>query len=152
MSEATITLGDGSTLRKMAEAYLRQRSYSDRGMVARNGMSFNGNVVLDSWKSRGDPYSLANDIPYSAAVRRTEATVASPALISIQNADIYGYVSIGSSTIDSSGITVGANGRVRGVYPGTPGIDTSRVTCDFTASFPDVVPSRCGWISLRCCR
>jgi hypothetical protein len=142
VAQATMTLGDGSQLTKMSECYLQQRSYSDRGMVARNGISFNGNVVIDSWKSR-DPLPTS-DVPYSTAVRRLNATVASPSLISVQQADVYGYVAIGTSTITSAGLTVGANGRIRGVYPGTPGIDTSRVTCDFTASFPDVLPGATG--------
>ena len=147
VAQATITLGDGTTLLKMAEAHLKQRSHFDHGMVAREGITFNGNVAIDSWKSRGDPYSLSNDIPYSTLNRRTEATVATPALIAIQNADVYGYVAIGSSTIDPSGLTVGAQGRVRGAFSGAgsgPGVDPSRVTCNFTASFPDVLPAASG--------
>jgi hypothetical protein len=147
VAEATITLGDGTTLVKMAEAYLKQRSHSERGMVAREGITFNGNVAIDSWKSRGEPYNLSNDIPYNTVNRRPEATVATPALIAIQNADVYGYVAIGSSTIDSTGLTVGAQGRVRGAFTGAgsgPGVDPARVTCNFTANFPDVFPAASG--------
>lgn len=148
VAQATITLGDGTSFIKMAEAYLQQRSYSDRGMVARNGMSFNGAVVMDSWISR--PSGPTSDVPYSTANRRANATVASPALINLQNADIYGYVSIGTSTITTAGIDVGPQGRVRGAFTGPgsgPGIDPARVTCDFTASFPDVNPASPGTAS-----
>jgi hypothetical protein len=140
VAQATITLGNGSTLSKFCECYLQQRSYSDRGMIARNGISFVGNVKIDSWISRP---TISDDIPYSTVepIRRAEAQIASPNLIAIQNADVYGYVAIGTSTVIPEGITVGASGRVRGAFSGAgsgAGIDLSRVTCDFTASFPDV--------------
>jgi hypothetical protein len=148
VAQATVNLKDGTKVSKMAKAYLEQRSYSDRGMVAREGMSFNGAVIMDSWKSRGSPYNLATDITYSTSVRQTNATIASPALINLQNADVYGYVSIGTSTINSSGLDVGPSGRIRGVFPpgagSGPGVDTTRVTCDFNASFPDVKPAEVG--------
>jgi hypothetical protein len=104
-------------------------------------------VAIDSWKSRGEPYNLSSDVPYSTLNRRPEATVATPALIAIQNADVYGYVAIGSPTIDATGLTVGAQGRVRGAFTGAgsgPGVDPTRVTCNFTANFPDVFPAASG--------
>jgi hypothetical protein len=149
VAQATITLGNGSTLTKMAEAYLQQRSFSDRGMIARNGISFNGNVVIDAWRSRGSPYSLATDIPYSTSVRLAQAQIASPKLVTLQNADVYGFAAIGSNTVtydatNQLGIDCGPSGRLRGVFPpgsgSGPGIDNTRVTCDFTCSFPDVNP------------
>jgi hypothetical protein len=136
VAQATITLGDGTTLSKTAECYLKQRSWSQSGMVARNGISFNGSVMIDSWISR--PTGPPSDVPYSSGVSRCEAQVCSPSLIAIQNADVYGRVAIGTDTITAAGITVGANGRVQGVKPGTATIDATRVTCDFTSSLPDV--------------
>lgn len=136
VAEATITLGDGTTLLKMAETYLQQRSWGDHGMIARNGMSFNGNTRVDAWDSRSDTPATADDVVYSTGVATADAMIASPALVSLQNADIFGYAAIGST--DMSGISVGASGRLAGNFSAGTGIDASRVTHDFTASPPDV--------------
>lgn len=136
VSRATITLGDGTTLFKMAETYLQQRSWGDRGMIARNGMTFNGNTRVDAWNSHSDTVSTGDDVFYSTGVAVPEATIASPSLVSLQNADIYGYAAIGTN--DLTGITVGPTGRLAGNFAAGSGIDSSRVTYDFTASFPDV--------------
>lgn len=136
VAEATITLGDGTTLRKMAETYLQQRSWGDHGMIARNGMSFNGNTRVDAWDSISDTAATADDFVYSTGVAVAKATIASPALVSLQNADIFGYAAIGST--DMTGISVGASGRLAGNFAAGTGIDASRVTHDFTASPPDV--------------
>lgn len=136
VAQATITLGDGTTLTKVGEAYLQQRAWGDRGMIARNGMSFNGNTRVDAWHSHSDTVSTSDDVVYSTGVAVAEAQIASPSLIALQNADIYGYAAIG--TDDLSGITVGATGRLAGSFSAGTGIDSTRVTYDFTASFPDV--------------
>jgi hypothetical protein len=54
----------------------------------------------------------------------------------LQNADIYGFASIGTDTL--AGITVGATGRLGNFGAANGSIDPTRVTFDFTASFPDV--------------
>lgn len=143
--KATVILGDGTALSKVAESYLQQRSFSDGGMIARNGISFNGNVRVDSWISRP---TAGADIPYSTSVARCEAQISSPALIALQNADVFGYASIGTPAVTSDGITVGSTGRLRGSFTAPVGIDASRVTCDFTSSFPDVNPASAGtWLA-----
>ena len=143
VAEATITLGDGTTLTKMSETYLQQRAWGDRGMVSRNGMQFNGSIRVDSWNSHSDTTSTADDVPYSAGISTAEAQIASPELIALQNADIYGYAAIG--TDDLSGISVGATGRLGGFSTANGVIDTTRVTYDFTASFPDIsAPANAG--------
>jgi hypothetical protein len=142
--QATVTLGDGTTLSKTVKSYLQQRSFSLGGMIARNGISFNGNVEVDSWIGHDDDANTANDESYAAAIaasptrRRAEARIASPFLIAIQNADVYGYAAIGTDTFTPAGLTVGATGRLRGTIPGAVGVDTTRLTFDFTASFPEV--------------
>ncbi|MEO7597798.1 MAG: hypothetical protein ABIV50_02615 [Opitutus sp.] len=146
VSKSIVTLGDGSTLIKMVETFCQQRSFSNGGMVARNGIDFNGNVMIDSWISYDDDGSTLNDVPYSNAVRRTEAHIASPSLITVQNADVFGYASIG--TDDNTGISVGATGKLAGSFGAGNGIDSSRITYDFTASFPDVTPVPTGGSSL----
>lgn len=143
VAKATITLADGTTLLKQAETYLQQRSWGDRGMVARNGMSFNGNTRVDAWHSHSDTATTSDDVVYSSGVALPEAQIASPELVSLQNADIYGYAAIG--TDDASGITVGPTGRLAGSFTAGTGIESSRLTYDFTASFPDVpTPSNSG--------
>lgn len=136
VAEATVTLGDGSTLIKMSESYLQQRAWGDRGIVARNGMRFLGSTRVDAWDSHSDTATTSDDVVYSAGVAVAEAQVASPELIALQNVDVYGYASIG--TDDLSGITVGATGRLGNFGAVNGFIDPTRVTYDFTASFPDV--------------
>jgi hypothetical protein len=139
VAQSTITLKNGSKIDKFAECYLQQRSYSQGGMITRNGMTFNGNTLVDSWVSGG---SSVNSL-YSASPHRSNATIASPGLVALANADIYGYVSVG--TDDATGITVGATGRVASLSsPDQTGsayngyIDPDRLKFDFSANFFDV--------------
>lgn len=140
VAQATITLADGSTLIKMSEAYLQQRTFNSQPMVARAGLSFVGNVYMDSWDSRSDTATAADDVAYSAGVHHAEAGIASASIsvasASLQNADIYGRAYVGTS--DTSGISVGSGGRLAGTFAAGSGIDYSRVTANFTASFPDI--------------
>lgn len=131
--QATVYFENANPVSKTIEAYLEERSFWGGGMVSRNGISFNGNTRVDSWISRPTP---SDDIPYSIGIARTEARIASPMLISLQNADVYGRASIG--TDDLTGIRVGTDGRLAGSFAAGRGIDASRVTFDFTGSFPDV--------------
>jgi hypothetical protein len=56
--------------------------------------------------------------------------------VAVNNADIWGFASVGSS--GSSGISVGSNGTVAafGNPPGT--VDTTRIATDFTANFDPI--------------
>src|SRR5688500_4306733 len=69
----------------------------------------------------------------------------------MQNADVFVFASIGARNLTETplGLDCGPTGRLRGVPIGTVGdfraltatdIDEARVTCDFTANFPDVIP------------
>jgi hypothetical protein len=140
VAKATITLADGTTLVKMAEAYLQQRTFNSQPMVARTGISFTGNVYMDSWDSHSDTTTTADDVAYSTAVHHAEAGIASASVAvaseSLQNADIYGRAYVGTS--DTSGISVGSGGRLAGSFSAGTGIDYTRVTANFTASFPDI--------------
>lgn len=144
LARAIITLGDKTTLSKTVEAYMEQRSWSKGGMISRNGIDFNGNVMIDSWISYDDDGNAGNDQRYiktgASANRRAEAHIASPSLITVQNADVYGYVAIGADSVTSSSLTVGPSGRIAATLTAGTGIDYSRLTYDFTASFPDVSP------------
>jgi hypothetical protein len=146
VSKATVTLGNGSTLFKMAECYLQQRSYSDGGMVSREGVRFTGDVTVDSWISRPTPSDDVRYIPYPAPTglttnRRSNAQVSSPSVspdsIDVGNADIYGHVAIGADTITTNNPDVGATGRIGDFGAANRYRDPNRMTCDFTASFAD---------------
>jgi hypothetical protein len=143
VAKATVTLNDGSTFVKMAEAYMRKRSYFSNGLVARDTLNFVGNVAIDSWVSNSDTTSTGDDVAYSAGIARDHGqiaslrtTVDSTPSISIGNADVYGYAAI--STNDISDLSVGATGRLGAFGTGNHVIDTTRVTYDFTTNFPDV--------------
>jgi hypothetical protein len=142
VAEATITLGDGTTLKKMALCYLRQRSYFGKGMVAKDGIEFNGNSgnIVDSWRSRYP--TINDDVPYSTAVgvRRAEATIAAMKCVFLNNGDIYGYASIGSSTIGDNFTWKASNGTLNGATFVEKVVDLSRVTLDFSTNFPEVEP------------
>lgn len=148
VSEAIITLGDGSTLMKEAEIYMKRDSYFNNGLVAKNSITFSGNnAQVDSWNSN-PTNTVGTFIPYSSSVATDAGQVGSTSVqvdsVSVSNANIYGYAAIGTS--DLSGISVGPNGLV-GPY-GTPNgtIDTTHVTYDFTTSFPDVsAPTTSGY-------
>jgi hypothetical protein len=150
VAEATITLGDNSTLKKMGIAYLQQRSYFGKGMVAKDGVDFEGNgSMVDSWISRPTttadwPYDTA---PYNTSTnpggRRAEATVAGLKFIALDNGDIFGYVSIGSSTISNATFDFVNGGTLNGDQSGTFAtgtVVTNRVTTDFSTNFPEVDP------------
>jgi len=145
--QAIVKLGSGRTISKYAEAYLLQRSFSTGGMVAKNGIDFTGHSTLvDSWVSYDDDVSTANDVPYSTTVRRANAHFATPGVINQQNAQVFGYASIGSD--DNSGLNVGATGILSGNFSASNGtVDYTRVTHDFAENFPEFsAPS--GGISL----
>ncbi|HTJ79573.1 MAG TPA: hypothetical protein VL357_11310 [Rariglobus sp.] len=138
VAKAIITLGDGTTLIKEAEAYLSKRSYFTNGLVAKNTLTFVGNVAIDSWNSK----PAGTVVPYSSSVDADNGKIASlsvqVASISVGNADVYGYASVGGNSI--ADISVGSTGRV-GPYGTANGvIDPTRVTYDFTTNFPDVTP------------
>lgn len=143
VAKSTVTLGDGTTLVKYAEAYMQKRSYFANGLVARDTLNFVGNVSIDSWISHSDTTSSADDVGYSPGVRRDHGqiaslrtTVDSNPSISVGNADVYGYAAI--STNDINDIQVGATGRLGAFGTGNRVVDATRVTFDFTTNFPDV--------------
>ena len=140
VAKATITLGDGTTFIKEAEAYMTKRSYFNNGLVAKDSLTFVGNVAIDSWNSDPDANAATTAIAYSSSVDNDGGKIASlsvqVASISVGNADVYGYASVGGNTI--SDINVGSTGRL-GPYGTANGvIDPTRVTYDFTTNFPDV--------------
>ena len=135
VAEATITLGDQTKLSKMAECYLQQRSYFNKGMVAKDGITFTGQgATVDSWISR--PTS-AQDIPYSAGVKRANATIAAMNFVALQNGDVYGFASVGGNS--TSNFTFQQNNGTLNEFNLT-GVDATRISVNFTSNFPQVLP------------
>ncbi len=144
VAQSTVTLPDGSvTLSKTLEVQLRRRSLFSMGLVAKNQITFNGNnASVDSWSSDpdNDNGSVTAAVPYSASVRTDRGSVGSTSVavnsVLINNADIWGFASVGGS---SSGLSVGVNGSVRGsTTPVGTNVDTTRVATDFTANFDTI--------------
>lgn len=143
-SEATVTMPTESrTVSKAVEVQLRRRSRFAMGLVARNQINFNGNVAkVDSWNSlyNDDGTPRGSPVDYDIAYRKSNGSVGSTSVavgsVAIDNADIYGFASVGGS---SSGIRVGSNGIISGNFSATPGtVDTTRIATDFTANFDAV--------------
>lgn len=145
VAQSTITLpNDTRTLSKTVEVKLRRRSKFAMGLVAKNQITFNGNnASVDSWNSDpdNDGGSVTPAIPYGPGVRNDHGSVGSTSVavgsVAVNNADIWGFASVGSS--GATGLSVGSNGSVLGAgSPAGVKIDTTRVATDFTANFDPV--------------
>lgn len=146
--QSTITIpNDTRTLTKTLEVSLRRRSKFATGLVAKNQITFNGNnASVDSWNSDPDNNSATAAIPYSAAVKNDHGSVGSTSVavgsLAVNNADIWGFASVGSSS--ASAISVGSNGTIAAFGSATGTIDTSRIATDFTANFDSVTTPTTG--------
>ncbi len=143
-ADATLTFpGDTLTVAKAVQVDLRRRSRFAMGLVARNQITFNGNVAsVDSWNSEFNPDGTprGSPVPYAPAYKRDSGSVGSTSVavgsVAINNADIWGFASVGGSS--SSGVSVGTNGII-GPFGSPSGyVDTTRVATDFTANFDTV--------------
>lgn len=140
VSQATITLGDGSTLVKMAETYFKLNSYFSDGMVG-DTINFSGPVTVDSWNS--DPNGNGSPIlAYNSGIAndggKVGATSVTDGALDTGQGKIKGYIAVGSA--DTSGIDMGKQGSVGtdAWVDSNTGIQSGHATFDFTASFPDV--------------
>lgn len=139
VARATITLpNDSVTLSKAIEVRIKRRSKFAMGLVAKNQITFNGNTAsVDSWNSDPDNNPGTASIPYSASVKRDSGSVGSTSVavgsLAVNNADIWGFASVGSSS--SSAISVGTNGTIAAFGSPIGTVDTTRVATDFTANF-----------------
>ncbi len=144
-AEATVSIPSESlSITKAVEVDLRRRSRFAMGLVARNQITFNGNVArVDSWNSQfnDDGTARASAVPYSTSVRHASGSVGSTSVavgsVAVNNADIFGYVSVGGSS--STGVSVGTNGIISGNFSASGGtVDTTRIATDFTTNFDAV--------------
>ena len=141
VAQSTITMPTESlTLSKTIEVTLRRRSKFAMGLVAKNQITFRGNVAsVDSWNSLYDDSGAlrATPVAYGAGVAHDHGSVGSTSVavgsVAINNADIWGFASVGGNS--SSGISVGSNGTVAAFGSPAGTVDTSRVATDFTANF-----------------
>jgi Tfp pilus assembly protein PilX len=139
--ESRITPAVGDAIIKQVEVYLSRRSFFSTGLVAKNGVTFSGtNATVDSWNSDPDNSTATAAIPYSTTVRMAHGSVATTNItstVSVQNADIFGYVSVGSS--NASAVSLGSGGKITGDFAAASGTrDDTRVATNFTADLPDV--------------
>ncbi len=140
-SESVVTLpNDTRTITKTVEVMLRRRSRFAMGLVARNQIRFNGNTAsVNSWNSLYDDAGNLRGTPvaYGDAYKRDSGSIGSTSVavgsVAVNNADIWGFASVGSSSVTD--LSVGTNGIV-GAFGSTAGyVDTTRVATDFTANF-----------------
>jgi hypothetical protein len=135
VAKSIITPPDGPVINKYVKVTLSSRSLFSSGLVAKDSISWVGNPQADSWDSDPDNNSATAAVGYTAAVQKAGCTVgAVNGSISLgAGGDVYGYSKTGAS-----GTTSG--GSVHGL--GTTTNDPTRISTDFTASFPAVtVPS-----------
>lgn len=143
-ADATLTFpGDTLTVTKAVQVDLRRRSRFAMGLVARNQITFNGNVAsVDSWNSEfnADGTPRGAPVKYGPAHKRDSGSVGSTSVavgsVAINNADIWGFASVGGSS--TSGISVGTNGIIGPFGSPSGHVDTTRVATDFTANFDSV--------------
>lgn len=144
VARAEVRLPDRTgTIQKWVEVALRRRSRYAMGLVAKNQITFRGNLAtVDSWNSlyKDDGTARAAFTDYSAAVKHDKGSVGSASVavasVAVNNADIWGYVSVGSSS--ASGVSVGSNGTIAAFGNPQGTVDSSRIATDFTTNF-DVV-------------
>lgn len=140
IAQTTISVPNSKPITKEIEIFLSRRSFFSTGLVAKNGVTFSGtNATVDSWNS--DPeLDGAGIIPYSTSVRQAHGSVATTSIsatVDVQNADIFGYVSVGSA--NASAISLGSGGKITGDFSAANGTrDDTRIATNFTADLPDV--------------
>ncbi|MDQ8183402.1 hypothetical protein [Pelagicoccus sp. SDUM812005] len=140
-AEGSLTGADGRTLSRQIKVDLSSSSLFANGLLARRNVIMNGNgVTVDSWDSR-----VGN---YSSSTRASNGNVASLALLNtdilLNNADIYGYISVGG-TFDVNA-SFHRNGTLGEWGDAGGSKDLTRVTEDFYAELPPVVtPSYGSW-------
>lgn len=116
---------------KQLRVTLARRAVWANAIVAKGTVTFNGNnVAIDAYDSLVGPWNAATNRLDQATVATTSTSNAG---LSVNNADIYGYVATGGGTP-----VVGPNGSVLGATsPASPKLDPSRLRTDFSYNIPD---------------
>ena len=140
VSKAIIKLPNGDDVVRISEAYLKQRSYYDDGMVG-DTIDIRGQCTGDSWVS-DDGNPATPPVPYSSGVARDNtrfsATSVTVSALDVGQATIRGNVAVGSPET-GGGLAVGSQGTVgdNAWVSSHRGIQDGHATYDFSASFPD---------------
>jgi Putative Ice-binding-like adhesive domain len=99
------------------------------GLVAKNGISFGGDLNVDSYNSAIGPYN-------SSSNRGAQAIVETPLGFTLTgNSHVYGSVASGSG----GSISTGGNAKVGDLTWNSKGIQPGHSTNNFNAAIPDVV-------------
>jgi hypothetical protein len=143
IAKTTVVPASGPSFTKEIEIYLTRRSFFSTGLVAKNGITFSGtNATVDSWNSNPNNASPSPNYAYNSteAPRQAHGSIATTSITStadVQNADIFGYVSVGSA--DANAIVLGSGGKITGNFSADNGTrDETRIATNFTADLPDV--------------
>lgn len=148
VAQASITLPSGGPpLTKTLEVKLNRRSVFSMGMVAKSEIKFGGNASIDSYNSSLGPYNAP--LPTGGNNRYDRGSAGSASVkkdsVVVGNADIWGYIAVGSSDI-ASAVDVGPNGTIADFTKPQGTVDTSRIATDFTANFAAVTaPNHLGF-------
>jgi hypothetical protein len=141
VARARVTIANGPSLDKWLRITLRKRSLWANGMVARNSILWNGgNTEADSWNSDPDNNSATPPVSYATGPVKAGATVGTPAAgngsVDIGGGTVRGRIMTGGGTVAKS------SGAVLSSSPSGSGWNTSLISTDFSATFPDItVPS-----------
>lgn len=132
LSEAIMTHDIGIEIRKQIRIDLDRSGVFSNGLTSRNGVTMNGNnVAVDSYNSGNGAYHAGLNRNDNGSVASTSVSVGA---VSIQNADIWGWVATGGGMPQ-----VGSKGSVLGAdSPSEAKIDPNRISTDFYAEFPAV--------------
>ncbi len=142
IARSTVTLGGAASapIEKWIKVTLAMTSKFANGLVAKDRITFNGNnASVDSWNSDPDNDPATASLKYSSTTKNDNGSVGSVSVsvnsVSVNNADIWGYVATGGSPA-----SVGSNGLVGpwGTASGT--IAPGHSSTDFAASFDNVTP------------
>lgn len=130
LARATVTLGGitSAPIEKWIKVKLAMTSKFANGLVAKRNISFSGtNASVDSYNTDEGSYSVSKDDNGSVG------SIAVTSAVSVNNADIFGYVATGGTPA-----TIGPNGLV-GPFGTTAGtVAPGHSSTDFTASFDNV--------------
>lgn len=145
VAQATISPPRAAPIHKFVEVTLRNRGLWTNGIVARDSITGDSNLVVDSWQSNTtSPASL-----YSTTARKAGGPIGviaagSRALAVGDNPTIYGAVKTGGGSVSKSGAAKLSN------VVGGSGWNAALETHDFAFTFPTITvptPSRVNLIS-----
>lgn len=140
VAQGTVTPTLGSPITKMVEVHLGKRSADGGAIITKEGgvVLKGSRVTIDSWDDDPDNNPATSSVAYINSTPQANALVATPSIsatIDVQNAKIYGRVSVGSDS--TTAIDIGPNGVIGDTNAALGTIDEERVASNFTMNIPD---------------